>query len=64
MTQGSVQITNAHYHKDPAISASMLKVMAKHGAKAYWNSFHNPDRPERKSTPALVLGSLTHAAIL
>ena len=64
MTQGSVQITNAQYHKDPAISASMLKVMAKHGPKAYWNSFHNPDRPERKSTPALVLGSLTHAAIL
>jgi len=64
MTQGSVQITNAHYHKDPAISASMLKVMAKHGAKAYWNSFHNSDRPERKTTPALVLGSLTHAAIL
>ena len=64
MTQGSVQITNAHYHKDPAISASMLKVMAKHGPKAYWNSFHNPDRPERKSSPALVLGSLTHAAVL
>ena len=64
MTQGSVQITNAQYHKDPAISASMLKVMAKHGPKSYWNSFHNPDRPERKTTPALLLGSLTHAAIL
>ena len=64
MTQGSVQISNAEYHKHFAISASMLKVMAKHGPKAYWNSFHNPERPERKPTPAMLLGTLTHACVL
>ena len=64
MTQGSVQISNAEYHKHFAVSASMIKVMDKHGPRAYWNSFLNPDRPEKKSTPALILGSLTHAAIL
>ena len=64
MTQGSVQISNAEYHKHFAVSASMIKVMDKHGPRAYWNSFLNPDRPEKKSTPALILGSLTHATVL
>ena len=64
MTQGSVQISNAEYHKHFAVSSSMIKVMDKHGPRAYWNSFLNPDRPEKKPAPALILGSLTHAAIL
>ena len=64
MTQGSARITNAHYHSDPAISSSMLKVMTAHGPKAFWNSFLNPERPERKETPAMFLGTLTHCAIL
>ena len=46
MTTGSIQISNEKYHADDAISASMKKLMVKHGPKAYWNSFLNPDRPE------------------
>ena len=64
MTQGSVQITNAHYHADPAVNASKLKTINTHGAWAYWNCFLNPNRPERKPTPAMLLGTLTHACIL
>ena len=64
MTQGTVQISNAHYHKDSAISASMQKVMVSHGPRAYWNSFLNPDRPESKPTAAMKLGTLTHCAVL
>ena len=56
MTKGTVQISNAHYHKDSAISASMQKVMSAHGPRAYWNSFLNPNRPERKPTAAMLLG--------
>ena len=64
MTQGSARITNAHYHSDPAVSSSMLKVMTAHGPKAYWNTFLNPERPKRKETAAMFLGTLTHCAIL
>ena len=64
MTTGSTQISNENYHADSAISASMKKVMVAHGPKAYWNSFLNPDRPEHKPTNAMLLGTLTHCAIL
>ena len=64
MTTGSIQISNEKYHADDAISASMKKVMVKHGPKAYWNSFLNPDRPEQKPTAAMLLGTLTHCAVL
>ena len=64
MTTGSTQISNENYHADSAISASMQKVMVAHGPKAYWNSFLNPDRPEHKPTSAMILGTLTHCAVL
>ena len=64
MTTGSIQISNEKYHSDDAISASMQKTMVKHGPKAYWNSFLNPDRPEHKPTAAMMLGTLTHCAVL
>ena len=64
MTQGSARITNAHYHSDPAVSATMLKVMATHCPRVYWNRFLNPERPEQKETPAMFLGTLTHCAVL
>jgi hypothetical protein len=64
MTTGSIQISNEKYHADGAISASMQKVMASHGPKAFYNSFLNPDRPERKPTAAMLLGTLTHCAVL
>ena len=64
MTTGSIQISNEKYHSDDAISASMQKTMVKHGPKAYWNSFLNPDRPEHKPTSAMLLGTLTHCAVL
>ena len=64
MTQGSARITNAQYHSDPAVSASMLKVMASHGPYSYWNNYLNPVKPERKETAAMFLGALTHCAIL
>ena len=62
MTTGSIQISNEKYHSDDAISASMQKTMVKHGPKAYWNSFLNPERPEHKPTSAMLLGTLTHCA--
>ena len=64
MTTGSIQISNEKYHADGAISASMQKVMASHGPKAFYNSFLNPERPERKPTAAMLLGTLTHCAVL
>tara|TARA_R100001509_G_scaffold30344_3_gene16255 strand:+ start:387 stop:1190 length:804 start_codon:yes stop_codon:yes gene_type:complete len=64
MTTGSVQISNEDYHASDAISASMQKTMVKHGPKAYWNCYLNPDRPEQKPTAAMLLGTLTHCAVL
>ena len=65
MTQGSVQISNEQYHKpDGAISSTMVKTMHKVGPWAFWNTYYNPKRPERKTSPALTLGSLTHCAVL
>ena len=64
MTKGSVQISNEQYHADPAINASKLKVISTHGAWAYFNCFLNPERPIKKPTAAMLLGTLTHACIL
>ena len=64
MTKGSVQISNAQYHADPAVNASKLKLINSHGPHAYWNCFLNPERPEKKPTPAMLLGTLTHSCIL
>ena len=57
-------ISNEKYHADDAISASMQKTMVKHGAKAYWNCYLNPDKPQQKPTAAMLLGTLTHCAVL
>ena len=64
MTKGSVQISNAQYHADSAINASKLKLINSHGPHAYWNCFLNPERPEKRPTPAMLLGTLTHSCIL
>ena len=60
---GLVQNTNAEYHGGPGISKSKLDAMLA-GPRIYWNSYVNPDREPRKTTPALLLGSATHSAIL
>ena len=65
MTTGSTQISNEKYHADDAISASMQKVMVSHGpGRLTGTLFLNPDRPEHKPTSAMLLGTLTHCAVL
>ena len=51
------------YHNHPAISKSKLSGIGENPLKFwFWNV--NPERPEKASTPAQVLGSATHYAIL
>lgn len=57
-------MTNADYHGGEGISKSHLDVIAEGGPMAYWYRYVNPAREPRVSTPALVLGSATHKAIL
>ena len=46
-----------------AVNASALKKMAR-SPLHYWHEYVNPDRPPRKVTPALSLGSAFHSLVL
>lgn len=55
---------NATYHADTsAISASGLKLFMRSPAH-YYAAYLDPNRVERKQTPAMRLGTATHCAIL
>jgi hypothetical protein len=56
-------VSNAEYHADPAISASHLHAISR-SPQTYYKRFIDPNRPASKSTPALILGSFVHTAVL
>ena len=58
-----LDMPSEQYHRDPAVSNSMLSSMAKSPAHCY--ALHlDPDRPHRQSTPAMLAGTLAHCAVL
>lgn len=61
---GLVECTNDAYHSGPGISKSHLDKIASASPRHYWHHYLNPDRIREEQTPAMVLGSAIHAAIL
>lgn len=60
---GLLHLSNEAYHGGPGISKSHLDVAAKSPAH-YWAAYLDPNREPRQATPAMVLGTAIHAAIL
>jgi hypothetical protein len=56
-------LSNAEYHADPAVSKSHLDQVARSPAH-YWARFLDPDRVPPDPTPAMVLGTALHTAVL
>lgn len=57
-------MNNEQYHADTsAISASGLRLFMRSPAH-YWAAYLDPDRQQRQATPAMMLGTATHCAIL
>jgi len=54
---------NTEYHARPEVSASQLKVLNR-SPLHFWDRFINPDRVPFEPTPAMILGTLAHCAIL
>lgn len=61
---GLVQCSNEEYHSAPGISKSHLDTIAGRSPKHYWHRYLNPDREPEAQTPAKILGTAIHAAIL
>lgn len=61
---GLVECTNDAYHSGPGISKSHLDKIASASPRHYWHHYLNPDRVREEPTPAMVLGSAIHSAIL
>ena len=65
MTTGVIStIPFEDYLKDPAVSASMIKVMLKSGPEAYYKTLIDPSRRVTPPTSAMLFGSFFHTAIL
>ena len=62
--RGLVQMTNDVYHRAPGISNSHLGCIAGKSPMHYWAQYVDPDRDQRVSTPAQILGQAIHIAIL
>lgn len=60
---GVRMITNEAYHQGPGISKSHLDVAARSLAH-YWAAYVDPKRKPREATPAMILGTAIHTAIL
>lgn len=56
-------LSNEEYHGGPGISKSHLDAVADNPRK-YWQAYVNPERAPREPTPAMVIGTAIHAAIL
>ena len=54
---------NSDYHARTEVSASQLKVLNR-SPLHLWDRFINPDRVPFEPTPAMILGTLAHCAIL
>lgn len=60
---GLIEMTNEEYHSGDGISKSHLDVVAK-SPLHYWSKYLDPNREPEAPTPAMILGSATHCAIL
>jgi hypothetical protein len=60
---GILNISNAEYHSGPGISKSALDAWAK-GPMHYWHRYVRQPRPAHEPTPAMLLGTAVHAAVL
>jgi exodeoxyribonuclease VIII len=58
-----MNISNADYHADPAISASHLKAVMQ-SPYHYWSRFIDPNREPLIPTAAMRFGTLVHCAVL
>lgn len=61
--RGTESLSNADYHAHPAVSKSHLDKVAKSPAH-YFEAYLNPDRVIPEPTPAMVLGTALHTAVL
>jgi hypothetical protein len=59
----AAELSNADYHRHPAVSKSHLDRVAKSPAH-YWARYRDPDREPEEPTAAMVLGSALHTAVL
>ena len=53
---------NHAYHSAPGVSSTQIKKMAV--PLEYWDAYINPDRDPSKQTPAMMIGSAVHTAVL
>jgi hypothetical protein len=63
LVTGQLHLTNEAYHQGPGISKSHLDVAAVSPAH-YWAAYVDPNRAPREATPAMVLGTAIHTAVL
>ncbi len=64
---GHVEMTNDEYHQGPGVSKTHLDWIAPELDRTplhYWNQYQNPNREPETPTPAKIIGSATHIAIL
>lgn len=61
---GLVNMPNADYHAGPGISKSHLDAISGGTPLHYWSKYLDPNRERPEPTPAMVLGSAVHSAIL
>tara|TARA_B100000700_G_scaffold148842_1_gene165704 strand:+ start:895 stop:1692 length:798 start_codon:yes stop_codon:yes gene_type:complete len=67
MTTGTVSkaaVPFSQYLNDPAVGASMIKIMCKAGPEVYYRTIVDPAAKITPPTPAMLLGSLVHCAVL
>jgi hypothetical protein len=61
---GLVECSNEIYHSGPGVSKSHLDAIAGKSPKHYWQKYINPERERQEPTPAMVIGSAVHSAVL
>jgi hypothetical protein len=63
MNPGIYDISNEEYHGSEGISRSgVMEILET--PRHYWDSYLNPNKPEKKETPAMSLGSAVHCYLL
>lgn len=60
---GLVECSNEEYHSGAGVSKSALDLVAR-SPRHYWERYINPDREPNTPTPAMIIGSAVHSAVL
>ena len=61
---GLVECSNDAYHGGPGTSKSALDAIANASPLHFWYKYVNPERVRAEPTPAMVMGSAVHSAVL